>query len=174
MQRNRCCQNWSMVNYISSFLFYSLKPIVRNRDVSKGCEGKTFDLYLSCRMWSCIYQQAGRDVQRHGAVKRCYGAVQTGNDSFNLHYLHSLILSLVKSYKSLFFESAPQHMQCQNIPGNIELTVNILTMGYWPTYVPMEVHLPPEVCSDIEKFDLGLDITCYLNMTVIPIIINLF
>uniref|UniRef100_A0AAY4DJK8 Cullin-4A n=1 Tax=Denticeps clupeoides TaxID=299321 RepID=A0AAY4DJK8_9TELE len=38
-----------------------------------------------------------------------------------------------------------QYMQCQNIPGNIELTVNILTMGYWPTYVPMEVHLPPEV-----------------------------
>uniref|UniRef100_A0A672NUQ6 Cullin-4B-like n=1 Tax=Sinocyclocheilus grahami TaxID=75366 RepID=A0A672NUQ6_SINGR len=37
-----------------------------------------------------------------------------------------------------------QHIQCQNIPGNIELTVNILTMGYWPTYVPMEVHLPPE------------------------------
>uniref|UniRef100_A0A671Q7Y7 Cullin-4B-like n=1 Tax=Sinocyclocheilus anshuiensis TaxID=1608454 RepID=A0A671Q7Y7_9TELE len=34
-----------------------------------------------------------------------------------------------------------QHIQCQNIPGNIELTVNILTMGYWPTYVPMEVHL---------------------------------
>lgn len=39
-------------------------------------------------------------------------------------------------------------MQCQNIPGNIELTVNILTMGYWPTYVPMEVHLPPEVGAE--------------------------
>lgn len=39
-------------------------------------------------------------------------------------------------------------MQCQNIPGNIELTVNILTMGYWPTYVPMEVHLPPEVRAE--------------------------
>lgn len=39
-------------------------------------------------------------------------------------------------------------MQCQNIPGNIELTVNILTMGYWPTYVPMEVHLPPEVSAE--------------------------
>ena len=38
-------------------------------------------------------------------------------------------------------------MQCQNIPGNIELTVNILTMGYWPTYVPMEVHLPAEVSA---------------------------
>lgn len=44
-------------------------------------------------------------------------------------------------------------MQCQNIPGNIELTVNILTMGYWPTYVPMEVHLPPEVsAAQILKF----------------------
>jgi len=38
-----------------------------------------------------------------------------------------------------------QYMQNQNVPGNIELTVNILTMGYWPTYVPMEVHLPPEM-----------------------------
>lgn len=43
----------------------------------------------------------------------------------------------------------PQYMQCQNIPGNIELTVNILTMGYWPTYVPMEVHLPPEVSAKL-------------------------
>lgn len=41
-----------------------------------------------------------------------------------------------------------QYMQCQDIPGNIELTVNILTMGYWPTYVPMEVHLPPEVHAE--------------------------
>uniref|UniRef100_A0A3B3HAS0 Cullin 4B n=1 Tax=Oryzias latipes TaxID=8090 RepID=A0A3B3HAS0_ORYLA len=41
---------------------------------------------------------------------------------------------------------------CQNIPGNIELTVNILTMGYWPTYVPMEVHLPPEVSDEAPLF----------------------
>ncbi|KAG9338955.1 hypothetical protein JZ751_024345 [Albula glossodonta] len=45
-----------------------------------------------------------------------------------------------------------QHMQCQNIPGNIELTVNILTMGYWPTYVPMEVHLPAEMVKLQEIF----------------------
>jgi len=30
-------------------------------------------------------------------------------------------------------------------PGSIELTVNILTMGYWPTYTPTEVNLPEEV-----------------------------
>uniref|UniRef100_A0AAQ5YES6 Cullin family profile domain-containing protein n=1 Tax=Amphiprion ocellaris TaxID=80972 RepID=A0AAQ5YES6_AMPOC len=37
------------------------------------------------------------------------------------------------------------YMQNQSEPSNIELTVNILTMGYWPSYTPMEVHLPPEV-----------------------------
>lgn len=36
-------------------------------------------------------------------------------------------------------------MQNQSTPSPIDLTVNILTMGYWPTYTPMEVHLPPEV-----------------------------
>lgn len=36
-------------------------------------------------------------------------------------------------------------MQNQSAPSPIDLTVNILTMGYWPTYTPMEVHLPPEV-----------------------------
>nr|XP_046181115.1 cullin-4B-like isoform X1 [Oncorhynchus gorbuscha] len=45
-----------------------------------------------------------------------------------------------------------QFKQCQNIPGNIELTVNILTMGYWPTYIPMEVHLPAEMVRLQEIF----------------------
>ncbi|XP_015687376.2 cullin-4B [Protobothrops mucrosquamatus] len=44
------------------------------------------------------------------------------------------------------------YMQNQNVPGNIELTVNILTMGYWPTYVPMEVHLPSEMVKLQEIF----------------------
>ncbi|CAB1325584.1 unnamed protein product, partial [Coregonus sp. 'balchen'] len=43
-----------------------------------------------------------------------------------------------------------QFKQCQNIPGNIELTVNILTMGYWPTYIPMEVHLPAEGKKELQ------------------------
>lgn len=38
-----------------------------------------------------------------------------------------------------------QYIQNQSEPSNIELTVNILTMGYWPSYTPMEVHLPTEV-----------------------------
>uniref|UniRef100_A0A8C9W1R9 Cullin 4B n=1 Tax=Scleropages formosus TaxID=113540 RepID=A0A8C9W1R9_SCLFO len=74
------------------------------------------------------------------------------------HELHKLkthhyfkALTMIDAIKKCFpFFVLFQHMQCQNIPGNIELTVNILTMGYWPTYVPMEVHLPPE--SDNLKF----------------------
>ncbi|XP_070538317.1 cullin-4A-like [Ptychodera flava] len=45
-----------------------------------------------------------------------------------------------------------QSMQNQGVPGNIELTVNILTMGYWPTYSPMEVHLPSEMVQYQEIF----------------------
>lgn len=60
-----------------------------------------------------------------------------------------------------------QYMQCQNIPGNIELTVNILTMGYWPTYVPMEVHLPPEVShrANIDIFRNMFRGVFYLSMS---------
>lgn len=42
-----------------------------------------------------------------------------------------------------------QYMQNQNIPGNIELTVNILTTSFWPTYIPKEIHLPPEVRNSL-------------------------
>uniref|UniRef100_A0AAQ4PS22 Cullin 4A n=1 Tax=Gasterosteus aculeatus aculeatus TaxID=481459 RepID=A0AAQ4PS22_GASAC len=47
-----------------------------------------------------------------------------------------------------------QFKQNQSGPSNIELTVNILTMGYWPSYIPMEVHLPPEVSSTDTQFNL--------------------
>lgn len=43
------------------------------------------------------------------------------------------------------YDISTQYIQNQSEPSNIELTVNILTMGYWPSYTPMEVHLPPEV-----------------------------
>ncbi|NXH44932.1 CUL4A protein, partial [Dicaeum eximium] len=45
-----------------------------------------------------------------------------------------------------------QYMQNQSDPGNIDLTVNILTMGYWPTYTPMEVHLNSEMIKLQEVF----------------------
>lgn len=47
-----------------------------------------------------------------------------------------------------------QYMQNQSDPSNIELTVNILTMGYWPSYTPMEVHLPTEMVKLQEVFKL--------------------
>uniref|UniRef100_A0A8C4Z4Z0 Cullin 4A n=1 Tax=Gadus morhua TaxID=8049 RepID=A0A8C4Z4Z0_GADMO len=45
-----------------------------------------------------------------------------------------------------------QYTQNQSGPSNIELTVNILTMGYWPSYIPMEVHLPAEMVKLQEVF----------------------
>uniref|UniRef100_A0A8C1WZZ5 Cullin-4A n=1 Tax=Cyprinus carpio TaxID=7962 RepID=A0A8C1WZZ5_CYPCA len=50
------------------------------------------------------------------------------------------------------------YMQNQSDPSNIELTVNILTMGYWPSYTPMDVHLPTEMVKlqeHIKLFYLG-------------------
>ena len=41
-----------------------------------------------------------------------------------------------------------QHQQYLDSSGGIDLTVNILTMGYWPTYPPCEVLLPSEVSGD--------------------------
>ncbi|XP_053747893.1 cullin-4B-like [Panthera pardus] len=38
-----------------------------------------------------------------------------------------------------------QYTKNQNIPGNIDLTVNILTMSFWPTYIPKEIQLPPDM-----------------------------
>jgi cullin-4 len=35
---------------------------------------------------------------------------------------------------------------------SIELMVNVLTMGYWPTYIPMDVVLPEEVMHFIWLF----------------------
>uniref|UniRef100_A0AAY4EW19 Cullin-4A n=1 Tax=Denticeps clupeoides TaxID=299321 RepID=A0AAY4EW19_9TELE len=45
-----------------------------------------------------------------------------------------------------------QYMQNQSDPSNIDLTVNILTMGYWPSYTPMDVHLPSEMVKLQEVF----------------------
>uniref|UniRef100_A0AAY4EW48 Cullin-4B n=1 Tax=Denticeps clupeoides TaxID=299321 RepID=A0AAY4EW48_9TELE len=45
-----------------------------------------------------------------------------------------------------------QFKQNQSDPSNIDLTVNILTMGYWPSYTPMDVHLPSEMVKLQEVF----------------------
>lgn len=40
-----------------------------------------------------------------------------------------------------------QHMDSREAPAGIDMTVNTLTMGYWPTYAPCEVHLLPEMVA---------------------------
>ncbi|XP_054553730.1 cullin-4B-like [Talpa occidentalis] len=45
-----------------------------------------------------------------------------------------------------------QHMQNQDVPGNIELNVNILTASFWPAYIPKEIQLPREMERLQEKF----------------------
>ena len=42
---------------------------------------------------------------------------------------------------------AVQHMEHAQTSGSIELMVNVLTMGYWPTYIPMDVSLPEDVSA---------------------------
>ncbi|KAG8509358.1 Cullin-4B, partial [Galemys pyrenaicus] len=44
------------------------------------------------------------------------------------------------------------YMQNQDAPGNIELTVTILTTSFWPAYIPKEIHLPPEMERLQESF----------------------
>ncbi|XP_041357588.1 cullin-4A-like isoform X2 [Gigantopelta aegis] len=51
-----------------------------------------------------------------------------------------------------------QHMMNIDAPGGIDLTVWILTQGNWPTYQPMEIHLPAEMIlfqEIFKKFYLG-------------------
>ena len=36
--------------------------------------------------------------------------------------------------------------------GSIDLTVNVLSMAYWPTYQPMEVNIPVEMSNYLEVF----------------------
>ena len=55
-----------------------------------------------------------------------------------------------------FMLTFKQQMQNIDAPGGIDLTVNILTMGYWPTYMPMEVHLPTEVSLSFIEWKIKL------------------
>lgn len=50
------------------------------------------------------------------------------------------------------------HLAHVKIPRNMDLSVSVLTMGYWPTYPPVEVQMPPQMLKYQEvfkKFYLG-------------------
>ena len=51
-----------------------------------------------------------------------------------------------------------QYLQHQDLPGSVDMVVSILTMGYWPTYTPMEVHLPSEVTTPFIVYDFTLNV----------------
>ena len=52
-----------------------------------------------------------------------------------------------RNSKKNFFFFFLQHIGNHSNTPTIDLNVNILTMGYWPTYTPMEVNLPNNVCK---------------------------
>lgn len=118
-------------------------------------------------MRSSLYQQARGDVQGHGTVQRHNDPVQTGTFSLcaethskaymcsfkrlkpclqSVYAFHCTVtFNAFCMHNCKLYDISTQYIQNQSEPSNIELTVNILTMGYWPSYTPMEVHLPPEV-----------------------------
>jgi len=51
-----------------------------------------------------------------------------------------------------FMLNFKQHLSTLDSPSTVDLAVNILTMGNWPTYTPMEVHMPPEMVKYQEIF----------------------
>ncbi|GCC20634.1 hypothetical protein chiPu_0019198 [Chiloscyllium punctatum] len=55
-------------------------------------------------------------------------------------------------FKDMELSKDIMYIQNQSDPSKIDLTVNILTMGYWPTYTPMEIHLPAEMIKLQEVF----------------------
>lgn len=59
---------------------------------------------------------------------------------------------------NIAFKQYAGNLQSELSASNLDLTVSILTMGYWPTYPVMEVTLPPEMVQyqDVfNKFYLG-------------------
>jgi len=61
-------------------------------------------------------------------------------------------------FKCLLCFQYAGNLQSELVANNLDLTVSILTMGYWPTYPVMEVTLPMEMVQyqDVfNKFYLG-------------------
>lgn len=48
--------------------------------------------------------------------------------------------------------SFKSHLKNVHPPGNIEMSVSVLTMGYWPTYQTMQVNLPADMLQYREVF----------------------
>jgi len=53
-----------------------------------------------------------------------------------------------------------QHMHGRATPGNIGMSVSVLTMGFWPTYPTVTAILPPEVKNFYYVFLILIIIHC--------------
>eukprot|EP00976_Prorocentrum_cordatum_P068315 1179085-Prorocentrum_minimum.AAC.6 len=51
-------------------------------------------------------------------------------------------IDLSKDFMGSFRTSAQARA---NLPQGIEMNIHVLTQGYWPTYAPVEVNLPPQI-----------------------------
>lgn len=85
---------------------------------------------------------------------------------FNVGSLKTWHLWIVDLVKPFFLFLSLQHMPAGSQPGGIDLNVNVLTMGNWPTYPHMEVHLPVEVSFFISFF-------CFHNSKIVEILSKL-
>ncbi len=79
---------------------------------------------------------------------------------FSIYFINLVWLFWVLVLTNLDFYYVPQYVVNlrTDFDSTIDLTVNILTMGYWPTYPLVEVNLPKEMVQYQEifnKFYLG-------------------
>ena len=65
---------------------------------------------------------------------------------------------LISEMRIDYIAYCSQYLQHQDLPGSVDMVVSILTMGYWPTYTPMEVHLPSEVTTPFIVYDFTFNV----------------
>lgn len=59
--------------------------------------------------------------------------------------LYNYFMFIISKYIITLVLLLVQYVTAKKLPSNIDLTVNVLTMGYWPAYPPLEIILPLNV-----------------------------
>ena len=55
-------------------------------------------------------------------------------------------------------------MHGRDVPGNINMPLSVLTMGFWPTYQPVSAILPPDVNIFYHSAQVFLNFFFLLNL----------
>ena len=74
-------------------------------------------------------------------INKHAGELQSGN----IHHRLALFFTGNDIVSCVYIVLLFQHLDNKTAPGSIDLTVNILTMGYWPSYPVCDVNMPEEV-----------------------------